>query len=84
MFELPNLMSCRSKFSRFLGAIAGPASVIDVVLTQPGMQCDLVDAEISGGLFDLSTFAHERDRALTELWWVRAGHRREPFMKAIG
>ena len=84
LFELPNLMSCRSKFSSFLGTIAGPASVIDVVLTQPGMQCDLVDTEISGGLFDLSTFADERDRALTELWWVRARHRGEPFMEAIG
>jgi hypothetical protein len=83
LFELPNLMSCRSNFSRFLGAIAGPVSVIDVVLTQPGMQRDLVGAEISGGLFDLSTFAHKRDRTLTELWWVGAGHKGEPFMKAI-
>jgi len=48
------------------------------------MQCDLVDTEISRGLFDLSTFADKRDRALTELWWVRAGHRGEPFMEAIG
>jgi hypothetical protein len=48
------------------------------------MQCDLMDTEISGGLFDLSTFADERDRALTELWRVRAGHRGEPFMEAIG
>jgi hypothetical protein len=84
LFELPNLMSYRSKFSSSLGTIAGPASVIDVVLTQLGMQCDLVDTEISGGLFDLSTFGDERDRALTELWWVWAGHRSEPFMEAIG
>jgi hypothetical protein len=83
LFELPNLMSCRSKLSRFLGAIAGPVSVIDVVLAQPGMQCDLVDAEVSGGLFDLSAFADERDCALTKLWRVGAGQRGEPFMKAI-
>ena len=83
MFELPNLMSCRSKFSRFLGAIAGPVSVIDVVLTQPGMQRDLVDTEVRGGLFDLPAFADERDCALTKWWWVGAGHRGEPFMKAI-
>jgi len=84
LFELPNLMSCRSKFSRFLGTIPGAASVIDVVLTQPGMQRDLVDTEIRGGLLDLPAFADERDCALTKLWWVGAGHRGEPFMKAIG
>jgi len=61
--------------SRFLGAIPRAASVIDVVLTQPGMQRDLVDTEIRGGLLDLPAFADERDRALTKLWWVRAGHR---------
>lgn len=59
-------MLCRSKFSNFLGAIARPASVIDVILTQPRMQRDLVDAEISGSLFDLPAFADTRDRALTE------------------
>ena len=48
------------------------------------VQCDHVDTEISGGPFDLSTFADKRDRALTELWWVPAGHRGEPFMEAIG
>jgi len=84
LFELPNLMSCRSKFSRFLGTIPRAAPVIDVVLTQPGMQRDLVDTGISGGLLDLPASAHERDRALKKLWWVRAGHRGEPFMKAIG
>jgi hypothetical protein len=66
-------MPCRSKFSRFLGAIAGPVSVIDVVLTQPGMQRELVDTEVRGGLFDLPAFADERDCTLTKLWWVGAG-----------
>ena len=84
MFELANPLSCRSKFSSFLGATAGPASVIDVILTQPGMQGDFVDAKINGSLLDLPTFVDKRDRALMELWWVRAGHKGEPFMKAIG
>jgi hypothetical protein len=83
LFELPNLMSCRSKFSRFLGTIPRAASVIDVVLTRPGIQRDRLDTEIRGGLFDVPAFEDERDRALTKLWWVRAGHRGEPFMKAI-
>jgi hypothetical protein len=48
------------------------------------MQRDLVDTEIRGGLFDLPAFADERDCALTKWWWVGAGHRGEPFMKAIG
>jgi hypothetical protein len=42
-----------------------------------------VHTEIRGGLLDLPTFADERNCALTKLWWVRAGHRGEPFMKAI-
>jgi hypothetical protein len=57
LFELANPMSCCSKFSLFLVAIARPASVIYVILTQPGMKCDLVDIEISGSLLELSTFA---------------------------
>jgi hypothetical protein len=83
LFELANLMSCRSKFSRFLGTIPRPASVIGVVLTQPGMQRDFVDTEIRGGLFDLPAFADERNCALTKFWWVGAGHKGEPFVKAI-
>jgi hypothetical protein len=73
LFELANLMSCRSKFSRFLGTIPGAASVIDVVLTQPGMQRDFVDTEVRRGLFDLPAFANERDCALTKFWWVWGG-----------
>jgi len=76
LLELANLMSCRSNFGRFLGTVPGVASVIDIVLTQPGMQPDLVDAEIRVGLLDLLAFADERDRGLTKLWGVRAGHRR--------
>jgi hypothetical protein len=60
VFELPNLMSCRSKFSRFVGDIPRPACAIDVVLTEPRTQRGLVDTEISGGLFDLPAFADER------------------------
>jgi hypothetical protein len=37
------------------------------------MQCELVDAEINGGLVDLPAFVDERDRALTRLWWVGGG-----------
>lgn len=84
MFELSNPVSCRSKFSSFLGIDAGAASVIDIVLTQPRMQCDLVDAEICGGLFALPTFADERDSALAELRRIWSGQGNEPFMKAIG
>ncbi len=57
--------------------------MIDIVLTEPGVQGDLVDAEVGCGLFDLSTFADERDCAFTELWWVGAWHVGEPFIKAI-
>ena len=80
--DLLSLMSCRSKFTSFLGAIPRAASVVDVVLTQPEMRRDLMDAEVSGGPLDLPTFANKRNCMLTKFWWV-AGHRGEPSMKAI-
>ncbi|WP_281290293.1 hypothetical protein [Leucobacter komagatae] len=42
-----------------------------------------MNTEIGGGLLDRPAFADERDRTLAELWWVRAWHVGEPFMKAI-
>ncbi|WP_256434448.1 MULTISPECIES: hypothetical protein [unclassified Leucobacter] len=42
-----------------------------------------MDAEIGGGLLDLSALADERYRTFAELWWVGAWHVGEPFMKAI-
>jgi hypothetical protein len=47
------------------------------------MQGDLVDAKISGGLFDLAAVTNKRNRTLTKFRWIGSGHNGEPFVKAI-
>ena len=48
--------------------------MVDVVLSEPGVEGDLVDTEGLRGLLDLSAFADQSDGPGTELWRVRAGH----------
>jgi len=76
-------MSCRLNPSSFLGTLARPTAAINVVLTQPGMECDLANGEISSSLLDLPALSDGRDRTLTKFWWVRSEPRGELFMKAV-
>ena len=57
-------MACRSKPSSFWAALAGPASLINVVLTELRTQYHLVDAETGAGLFGLLALSGKRDLSL--------------------
>jgi hypothetical protein len=83
LFELPDALPGSTQLSALPGRITWSASVINVILTQPRMQCDFVDAKISSGLFDLTAITNKRNSALTKFRWIRSGHNGEPFMKAI-
>lgn len=57
--------------------------MVDVVLAEPGMKRDLVDAEIGRSLFYLAAFADQCDRAGPEFWRIGAWHVDQLSMQAI-
>lgn len=65
----------------FGAAEAWPAAVVDVVLSQPGVECDGADTEILRGLLDLAALAHESDGTSAELRRIQMGPSGEPSMK---
>jgi len=83
LFQLPDALSGSTQIGILFRRVTWSASVVNVILTHPGMQCDFVDAKISTGLFDLAAITNNRNRALTKFWWVGSWHSGEPFMKAI-
>lgn len=63
-----------SQLSGFSTAQAWSVAVVNVVLTQLGVEGGGVDAEVFSGLLDLAALAHERDGTDAELRRIRAGH----------
>src|SRR5699024_1400381 len=74
LLELPDTAARRAELGRFLTASSRPAAVVDIVLSQPVVEGDLVDAQVQCRLLDLAALADQSDGAGTELGRVRAGH----------
>lgn len=74
MLKLANAPASCAQLGRLSTAEAWSAAVVDVVLAQPVVEGDGVDAEVLGGLLDLAAPAHERDGTGTKLRRVWARH----------
>lgn len=53
LLELPGPAARRADLGRFLTASTRPAAVVNIVLSQPVVEGDLVDTEVQCGLLDL-------------------------------